>query len=130
MSNSLAKMVGYGTPPQAAGAISGDVATGLTATGSTQATALALAANYNLFTTVAASTGCVLPAITPVPGLGVVAGDEMMVFNNGANALLVYPPLGSQIGTAAANAGFSVAAGKSAVFVMLTNTIWGANLSA
>lgn len=130
MSNSLSKIVAGGIAPQAALYISGDTAVGLTATGATQATGISLSANYNLFTTVAAATGCVLPAVLSPPSNGVVVGDEIHIFNNGANSLSVYPPLGSQIALGATNAAFAVASGKSSKFVMLTATIWGVHLSA
>ena len=130
MPNSLAKMVGFGVAVSAAAAIAGDTAVGLTALGSTQGTALAFSANYTMFTTVAAGTGAILPTIANVPGLGVVQGDDFIVFNNGANALIVYPPVGSQIALGATNAGQSIPSGKSCFFIMLSNTVWGYNLSA
>jgi hypothetical protein len=82
-------------------AIQGIVANGLTAAGSTQATALALPGDINYFTTVGASTGTVLPPLNP--------GDSVEVFNKGANALLVYPPTGAVINGLSANTGYSVA---------------------
>lgn len=94
------KLVTAGIPGPAANAITGDVANSLTATGSTQATALQLQADINRFTTVAASTGAILPSMNP--------GDSCVVFNGGANALLVYPPVGGTINALAANAGYSV----------------------
>jgi hypothetical protein len=130
MSNSLSKIVAGGIVPQAAYYISGDTAANLTATGATQATGFVMSANYNLFTTVAASAGAVLPAVLSPPSNGVVVGDEIHVFNNGANSLTVYPPLGSQIALGAINAGVQVVSGKSAKFVMLTPTIWGVLQSA
>lgn len=97
-----ARIVASGLSAINAQAIQGTVANALTATGSTQGTALALGADLNRFTTVAASTGAILPAMNP--------GDNMQVFNGGANALLVYPPVGGTINALAANAGYSVAA--------------------
>jgi hypothetical protein len=82
-------------------AIQGTVASGLTATGTTQANALALPADLNYFATVAAGTGAVLPAMNP--------GDSLNLYNKGANALLVYPPVGAVINGLGANAGYSVA---------------------
>jgi hypothetical protein len=93
-------------PPGAAsiGSASGaqnSVATGLIATGATQGTALALAADINMFATVAVGTGAILPTLNP--------SDVSTVFNGGANALLLYPPLGGKINNLAANAGYSIA---------------------
>jgi len=86
--------------------------TGLTAAGSTQATALALTAEFNQFSTVAASTGATLPA-------GSEPGDEILVINNGANALAVYPTGTGTINTGSASAALSVAAGKAARFTCI-----------
>lgn len=90
-------------------AIVGDVATGLTATGSTQATALALAAAINFVSTAAASTGVILPVGQ--------AGDVVVVYNGGANSLTVYPPVGGTINNLSANTGLAVATLKSGMYV-------------
>lgn len=73
------------------------VGEGLTAAGTTQATALQLAAELNRITTVGAGAGVLLPStkITPVsgPNAGVInpgAGQTIMVINHGANPLQVY----------------------------------------
>lgn len=84
-----------------ASAIQGTAANNLTAAGSTQATALALPADICKFTTVAASTGTILPACNP--------SDSGTVFNGGANALLLYPPVGGKINGLGTNAGYSIA---------------------
>src|ERR1700744_5085202 len=66
-------------------ALSADLATwasGLTATGTTQATALQLAAVLNQCSTVASSTGVNLPPAT--------LGSYVLVLNGGANAMKVY----------------------------------------
>lgn len=127
---SLSKLVGMGAPPAGASFMTGDLAIGLTATGTTQAGALAMAANFCQFTTVAAGSGAMLPAVAGVPMLGVAAGDSIEVFNQGAGALAVYPPLGSTINGLAANASVSVPINKGARFIMLTPTAWGAIVSA
>lgn len=82
-------------------AIQGTVANNLTATGSTQITALALPADICKITTAAASTGVIIPASNP--------GDGGTVFNGGANALLLYPPVGGKINALGTNAGYSIA---------------------
>ena len=127
---SLSKIMAFGISPLAAGAITGDLSTGLTALGTTQGTALALSANHNLVTTAAVGTGVVLPAITNPPGLGVTAGDEITIYNNGANTLNVFPPLGSTIGLAAVNVAVLIVSGKASTFKMLNNTVWGVLASA
>jgi hypothetical protein len=83
-------------------AIQGRASNNLTATGTTQANALPLPADICKFTTVAAGTGAV---IGPCNG-----GDCGTVFNGGANALLLYPPLGGKINGLGVNAGYSIAA--------------------
>jgi hypothetical protein len=108
------KLVGSGTPAGTAAAITGDVSTGLTATGAAQATAWPLAATNNFVSTTAASTGVLLPFGN--------AGDKVYVYNGGANALAVYPPVGAQINNTAANGAFSVATLRSACFVYASAT--------
>lgn len=100
----LKDMVGAGVQSHRGQAINGSVATGLTAAGNNQATGLALTASINVFGTVAASAGAVLP-------LG-RAGDSVTVRNGGANALSVYPPVGGSINGGSTNAAVSVAATK------------------
>lgn len=126
---SLNKILGIGSA-QTAAAICGDIAAALTATGTNQATGLAIYANHNIFSTVAAGTAAVLPLPTAVPVVGVNTGDSLRVSNHGANALLVFPGVGGNIGTGAANASFSVGVNKTAEFVLVSSTQWTAILSA
>ena len=71
---------------------------------------------------VAASSGGILPSPEQ--------GEFIFVQNSGANALNVYPASGHSINALAANAAFSLAAGKNAVFWAATASKWYANLSA
>jgi hypothetical protein len=108
-----------------ADAMCGAVATGLTAAGTTQADALQLKAGTDLSVigTAAASTGVKLPAME--------ISDSHVVHNLGANAVLVYPGFtGGVINALAADAGFSVGAGKQAVFRKTTKTNFVAMLGA
>ena len=66
----------------ATGGVQRTVSAGLTATGTNAATALPLTSSRNQFSTVAASTGALLPAA--------VVGLDVTVFNDGANPLTVY----------------------------------------
>jgi hypothetical protein len=117
------RLLGSGLSPLAATNICGDVATALTATGTTNADALALSATINQVSTTAASTGVRL--MSPESGSGVV------VINSGANALLVYPSTGAQINAlTATTGGFSIAAGGRAMFVGTGSANWFAILSA
>jgi len=116
-------VMGSGIPAGAAQYIIGGTSVGLTATGTGQSDAYALQTSNSQFTTVAASTGAILPSFAQ-------PGDVCRVYNNGANTLSVYPQTGGAINNGATNAAFSVAANKSAQFVMLSATLWGSLLSA
>lgn len=96
---------------------------GLTAAGNSQGTALAIPSGQDcsIFTTVAASTGCIFPSS------GVSIGEEYVVVNHGANALSVYPASGGKVGTAATNAAYSLAAGKAGYFIYVGLNQWSAN---
>jgi trimeric autotransporter adhesin len=79
------------------------VLSGLTALGSTQATAFPLLNNCDhFFSTVAASTGAVLPT-AKLP-------TSLTVFNDGASTLTIYPPVGGTINGGSINASESVVA--------------------
>lgn len=91
--------------------------TGLTAQGASQITALPLTGVYNVFSTVAASTGAILP-FAPTGG----EETEVMVRNAGANALSVYPPVNYKINNGTVNASVSIAAGSSSRFVREPST--------
>lgn len=112
-------LVRSGMHTMQAEAIQGRVAAGLTATGANQGAALPLVHALSVFSTVAASTGALLPAKASV-------GDRFEVSNHGANALLVYPPVGGTIGTGAANASFSVAVNTTRAFRKVSATAWTA----
>jgi hypothetical protein len=104
-------------------AIQGTVASGLVATGATQATALPLGADNNSFATVGAGTGAILPAMNP--------GDDITVYNGGANALLIYPPVGAQIKGLGVNAGYSLAVATPLSYIVcITPTLYVASQAA
>ena len=105
----LNKLVGTGAWGDHAREVLGSVATGLTAAGTTQTTALALTADVNSVGTTALSSGVILPATAS-------QSDTVVVFNGGANALEVYPPVGGTINGGATNAGVSLATLKGAEF--------------
>lgn len=91
------------------------VSTGLTAAGTTQATALALTTDWNDFSTVAANSGCRLQARK--------AGQVQDVFNGGANAERVYPPVGCQIDALGTDNPYSLPVGKRQRFNFSTATL-------
>lgn len=118
------KLMAAGTPALQAQLIVGTVNSGLVATGNSQGTALALPIDDNLvFTTVAASTGCIFNN-GPYS-----AGDEICIANHGANTLSVYPASGGKIANGSANAAFSVPANKTAFFVSIDGLNWMASVS-
>lgn len=111
-----------GLPPQNRNLLGVDTYTsGLTATGSAQGDALALTASFVNFTTVAASTGTILPSASNA--------GPYLILNNGAETLSVYPASGEYINAGSQNAAFSVTAAKSAMFFPAGNR-WFAVLSA
>lgn len=92
------------------------VATGIAASGSTQATATAIAKEMNLVTTVTSGTGVLLPPA--------VAGMAITIINTSANSLLVYPHVGGNINGAAANTAFTQPSGATLQFVTPNTTDW------
>ncbi len=90
-------ITGLGTAPQTAAAIVGNVSTSAAGAGtvSTDATLLPMVSNH--WVTVAANnSGVILP---PGNGSGdnMIAGDNMSIYNDSANTLLLYPPAGGQL---------------------------------
>ena len=90
----------------------------LTATGTNQATALQLAGLSSLqeVTTVASSTGVLLPVIK-LPATVTIA-------NQGANTLAIFPSLGGTIDNGTVNTSVTLASGKSATFTASSLTNW------
>ncbi len=121
-------LMGIGFSAGQAQALNGSSTLGQTATGSNQATAFVLMTETTEFTTVAASTGAILPS--PTGPLTPGTGDALVVVNNGANALSVYPPVGFSIGTAAANTALSLPANKVGYYIAKGNGNYWAIVSA
>lgn len=94
----------------------------LSAAGSMQGDAAAITKQTNQFTTVAPGQGAALPSPEQ--------GEFIFIANAGANALNVYPASGHSIDALSANAPFSLAAGKNAIFWAATASQWHTNLSA
>lgn len=92
------------------------IATSISAAGSSQGTATALTASFNEVTTVSASQGVVLPSPE--------AGELVLVANQGANALNVYPASGHSINTLSANAALSVGSDTRKLFFAVTSSKW------
>jgi hypothetical protein len=117
------RLVQAGLSANQAAAVQGTVAGALVATGATQATALPLGADNNAFATVGAGTGAILPPMNP--------GDDVTVYNGGANALLIYPPVGAQIKGLGVNVGYSLAVATPLCYVVcITPTLYVASQAA
>jgi len=121
------QILSAGNSPQSAAAIQGGSfsAGGLTATGTNKAGALVLPDSDNYVSLCSSGKGVALPA-------DCVQGDAIEVYNGGANACLVYTPIGTSqtITNGSANQGFSVASMKGATFNRVTSTLWMVNYSA
>lgn len=92
------------------------IATGISAAGSTQGTATALTKTLNEITTVAASQGVVLPSPE--------AGELLVIANQGANALSVYPASGHSINNLSSNTSQSLATDTRRIFFAATSSKW------
>lgn len=98
----------------------------ISAAGATQGTATALTADYNNVTTVAASTGVILPALAfnAIAGTTAFQLPHIYVTNAGANALTVYPPTGGTIDGFATNAGITVPVGQTWSGILTASLTW------
>ena len=86
----------------------------LVATGTAQADALSLMADWNQITTTASGTGVVLPSLT--------GGQSCLVLNSGATSLNVYPPTDAQIDVLGANNPYSLATLKMQIYWFFSST--------
>jgi hypothetical protein len=103
----------------------------LTAAGTTQATALQLAAELNRITTCAAGAGVILPstAITPTsgPNAGVInpgVGQTIMVINHGANSLQVYGSGSDLINDVAGATGVTQMVNSMVIYIQTVTGKW------
>ncbi|MEK6746512.1 MAG: DUF2793 domain-containing protein [Pseudomonadota bacterium] len=92
------------------------IATSVSAAGSTQGTATALTKSFNEITTVASGQGVVLPSPE--------AGEIIMVANQGANALNIYPATGHSINNLSANTAQSLATDTRKIFFATGGSKW------
>lgn len=104
-------------------AASNDAAGSITAAGTTQGTATELTNAINEITTVAANSGVRLASKG-------YQGDDMYIYNAGANSLNVYPPVGMRINSLALNAPMVLGVNTGCAYFFLTLTRIMAVLSA
>jgi hypothetical protein len=107
------RVQGSGQSGGSAQAICGDVSAAVTATGSTATDALSVSTVFVRSATTASGTGVKLPAPE--------AGAMMVVRNDGAETLTVYPPTGSTVNGSASD---SIAAGKANLYFGTGTTTW------
>jgi hypothetical protein len=92
--------------------------TGLTAAGTSQATAFLLDNGvYHEFTSVSSGQGAVLPKPVELP-------REITISNNGTNTLSVYPQVGGTIDNGTPNASVALTAGSSVTYWPTSFTNW------
>lgn len=96
------------------------VSNALTLTGTTQATALALTRGLNLFGTVPATSGALLPQI----GLAVTAGTWVECFNTTATAARIYATSPQTIDGVATATGVPLSAGARCRYFANTGSTW------
>ena len=118
------EMMTGGISAGGARAINGFVNSAVSAAGTTISDATALKASHNIVTTVAASSGVLLPNSE--------VGDEYLVYNaTGTNALSVYPPTSSAtINQLSAGVAMLLSPYTACNFKKTTSTTWHAWLSA
>ena len=109
------KVFGAGLSLPLAAAICKDTATSISAAGTTQVTATELTASDNELTTVGAGSGVALAS-------AIATGDSQTVFNAGANAVKVYPPVGMKINALATNAPMLLATNTGCLFKCISTT--------
>ena len=99
------------------GILQHSVAVGQTAnTGSVQGNNPITTEFYEIATCANAGDACTLPAA--------VAGQLVIIVNNGANSADVFPASGDKIDGGSANAAFALAAGANALFICQDGTDW------
>lgn len=105
-----------------ADAIQGNVNLTVSAAGTTQGTATAINTSSVYISTAAASSGVILPAVQQ--------GDWIVIYNGGANAVTIYPPLGAKINSLGTNAGALLATNTACIYFCFSATQWVCDLSA
>lgn len=92
----------------------------LTATGTTQGTALPIVTTFSIVATVAPNTGLILPSTTTTP----YSGQKLTIRNDGVNVLNLYPGVGGQINSLGANVPLTIAPSNIANVVASSLTQW------
>ncbi len=90
--------------------------TGITATGTTRSDSVTLTTPINNITTTASGTGATLPSA--------VAGNDVIVYNNGANTLKLYGASSDTINGVAGSTGITLAAGSAIELIAVATATW------
>jgi hypothetical protein len=106
----LQNIIGGGTD-------SGLLETGISAAGTTQATATQLRAQNSDVSTVSVGSGVILNSLLP----GMLAAEQT-VFNSSTNALKVYPPSGMQINALTTNVAINLSPKTGILFIAVSAT--------
>lgn len=112
----LKNLMGSGIAGQAAQAINGTVTLNQTASGASQG-AQALPSDFVVYSASTALTGPTLPAMSS-------PGDAIMIANNTANTINIWPPVGGKIQNGTVNAADTILSGRSAYYIALGNGDW------
>ena len=107
-------------------AVGTSVATALTATGTGQSDALQVTSVLNVFTTVGSGTGARLNSSAALDG----QTARQIIYNGGANPLKVYPATGQKINSLSTNSGMALAKNTTCMFFLVSSTQWIGVLSA
>lgn len=119
---SAAELIGLGEAPKLAGLI-GNVPSAKSGVGTAQSGATPITTNFTVLTTASGQTAFLLPTVP--------AGSGPYIMSNAnSDTALVYPPTGGTIQGGSANAAFSVAQNKTAMFFKTSATAWVVNLTA
>lgn len=108
------KLFGSGLNTLNVASICQDVGTAISAAGTTQGTATALVNTLNGIGTVASGSGVILYAGS--------AGDCQLVYNGGANAVMVYPPSGARINGLVTNTAHILATNTACEYWFMSST--------
>ncbi len=117
-----AEIMGGGFSAGQAKALNGQTNFAVSAAGTTQGTATALKTTNNFVTTVGANSGVIIPNASH--------RDSIRIYNAGANALTIYPPVGSRIYPAATNSGITLGNPGFIELFKWSDTVWVGNMSA
>lgn len=111
---SRGELMAAGTPAIPARMLGQTIITGISAAGTTQATATTIGDGISVVSTVGINAGVVIQSATGSSISG--------IYNNGQNTLTVYPLLGESFVGQSANAGYPCAVGKTLTLMPHLNT--------